>query len=118
VAPSALGAAATDPSRARDRLSARYAIALGARLVGEIGALLRRSEETRTQPTTLAIDAEIRFASPDDRARFAQELTEAVTSLVGRYHDEAAPEGRAHRLLVAVHEVPEHAEQAHSEEAR
>jgi hypothetical protein len=104
---SALGAAAADPSRARDRLSARYAIALGARLVGEVGALVRRSEETRTHPSTLAIDVEIRFASPGDRARFAQELTAAVTTLAARYHDEAAPEGRAHRLVVAAHPIPE-----------
>jgi DNA-binding transcriptional ArsR family regulator len=107
VSPAALGAAATDPARARDRLSARYAIALGARLVGEIGALLRRSEEAQTRPSTLAIDAEIRFASPSDRAGFAHELAEAVTALVARYHDEAAPGGRAHRLVVAAHPIPE-----------
>jgi DNA-binding transcriptional ArsR family regulator len=117
VAPSALGAAAADPSRARDRLSARYAIALGARLVGEIGTLVRRSEETRTHPSTLAIDAEIRFAAPSDRARFAQELTEAITALAARYHDAVAPEGRVHRLVVAAHPIPEPSEPFEPQEA-
>ena len=44
-----------------------------------------------------------RFASAADRAAFAEELAAAVTSLVGKYHDEAAPRGRDHRVIVAVH---------------
>jgi hypothetical protein len=46
------------------------------------------------------MDAEIRFASAADRAAFADELTEAVTQLVSRYH---AAEGREHRVVVALH---------------
>jgi DNA-binding transcriptional ArsR family regulator len=107
VAPAALGAAASDPARAHDRLSARYAIALAARIVGEVAELVRRADATSTHPATLAIDAEIRFASPADRARFAEELTAAVTGIVARYHDEAAPVGRPHRLVVAAHPIPE-----------
>ncbi|MET1075213.1 MAG: ArsR family transcriptional regulator, partial [Umezawaea sp.] len=34
---------------------------------------------------------------------FAEELAGAVTSLVAKYHDEAAAGGRAHRIVVAVH---------------
>jgi hypothetical protein len=49
------------------------------------------------------MDGEIRFASAADRAAFAEELAVAVTSLVGKYHDEAAPRGRDHRIVVAVH---------------
>ena len=26
-----------------------------------------------------------------------------MTSLIGRYHDDAAPRGRMHRVLVAIH---------------
>jgi hypothetical protein len=29
-----------------------------------------------------------------------------VTALVSRYHDESAPEGRPHRLVVAAHPLP------------
>lgn len=45
----------------------------------------------------------MRFASAGDRAAFAEELANAVASLVGKYHDEAAEDGRDHRLVVAVH---------------
>ena len=106
VAPTALGAAASDPARARDRLSARYLLALAARIIGEVGELLHHADAARTQPATLAIDTEIRFATPGDRTRFAEELTAAVTALAARYHDGAAPGGRPHRLVVAAHPIP------------
>ena len=49
------------------------------------------------------MDGEIRFASAADRAAFAEELADAVTWLVGKYHDESATGGRDHRVIVAVH---------------
>jgi predicted ArsR family transcriptional regulator len=106
VSPGALGAAATDPARAADRLSARYLIALAARIVREVGALARRAEQQDKRLATLALDTEVRFRSADDRAAFTEELAAAVTSLVARYHDAAAPAGRPHRLVVAAHPLP------------
>ena len=44
VSPGALGPVAVDPSREADRLSASYLIALGARVVREVGDLVRRAE--------------------------------------------------------------------------
>src|SRR5262247_1669843 len=44
VSPAALGEAAGDPERSLDRLSARYLVALAARIVREIGDLVRRAE--------------------------------------------------------------------------
>jgi len=41
VSPSALGPVAVDPGREVDRLSASYLIALGARIVREVGNLVR-----------------------------------------------------------------------------
>jgi hypothetical protein len=52
---------------------------------------------------TFAIDSEIRFASAADRAEFARELSGTVKDLAARYHDECAPGGREHRLVVALH---------------
>src|SRR5262249_8732106 len=98
VSPVALGKAATDPSRALDRLSARYLVALAARIVREIGDLVRHAERAGKSLPPLAIDAEVRFRSPAERAAFTDELTHAVTSLVARYHDASAPGGRSHRL--------------------
>jgi DNA-binding transcriptional ArsR family regulator len=106
VSPGALGEAANDPARASDRLSARYLIALAARIVREVGALTRRADKQGKRLATLALDTEIRFRSAADRAAFTDDLTAAVTTLVSRYHDESAPGGRRHRLVVAAHPLP------------
>ena len=103
VAPDALGASAADPRRVGDRLSARYLLALAARLLREIGALLRRAEAGEGRLATLAIDTEIGFASAEDRACFAEELTRAVAALSARFHHD---DGRPHRLVVAAHPIP------------
>jgi DNA-binding transcriptional ArsR family regulator len=105
VSPSALGAAA-DPNREVDRLSASYLIALGARVVREVSDLMRRAKEAGKGLATLAVDTEVRFRSAADRAGFSQELTEAITELVSKYHDESAPGGRAHRLVLVAHPLP------------
>jgi DNA-binding transcriptional ArsR family regulator len=106
VSPAALGAAAADPARTADRLSAQYLIALAARVVREVGALARRADAEDKRLATLALDAEIRFRSAADRAAFTRDLAEAVTTLVSRYHDES---GRRHRVIVGAHALPEEA---------
>jgi DNA-binding transcriptional ArsR family regulator len=106
VSPGALGPVAADPSREVDRLSASYLIALGARVVREVGDLVRRARDTGKRLATLAVDTEVRFRSATDRAAFSQELAEAVAKLVAKYHDESAPGGRAHRLVVVAHPLP------------
>ncbi len=105
VSPTTLGPAAADPSRT-DRLSTRYLIALAARLIREVAELARGAERTGRPLATLSIDTDIRFASAADRAQFTEELTRAVTRLAARYHDEHAPGGRWHRLVVAAHPRP------------
>jgi hypothetical protein len=112
VSPRAMGPAATDPDRRVDPLSAGYLIALAARVVREVGDLLRRSREANQHLPTLSVDAEIRFRSPAERAAFTNELTRAVAGLVSRYHDETAPGGRAHRLVVVAHPLPRDARES------
>jgi DNA-binding transcriptional ArsR family regulator len=107
VSPSALGPIAVDPDREVDRLSANYLIALGARLVREVGGLVRRATESGKRLATLSIDTEVHFRSATDRAAFTNELTEAVAQLVSKYHDASAPGGRAHRLVVVAHPLPQ-----------
>ena len=106
VSPSALGPIAVDPNREVDRLAASYLIALGARIVREVGDLVRRATEADKRLATLAVDTEVRFRSPTERAAFSGELAEAIAKLVSKYHDESAPGGRAHRLVVVAHPLP------------
>lgn len=110
VSPSALGPVAVDPHREVDRLSASYLIALGARIIREVGGLVHRSNEAGKRLATLAVDTEVRFRSAADRAAFSHELTDAITKLVSKYHDESAPGGRAHRLVVVAHPLPHKSE--------
>jgi DNA-binding transcriptional ArsR family regulator len=103
ISPTALAEVAPDPDRAPDQASARWMLALAARLVREVGELITRSGAARKPVATFAIDTEIRFASAADRAEFARELGDAVSDLVAKYHDQQAEGGREHRLVVAVH---------------
>lgn len=106
VSPDALGPVAADPARGMDRLSASYLIALAARMVREVGQLVRKSEELNKRLATLSIDTEVRFRSAEDRAAFSAELTAAIAALVSRYHDESAPGGRRHRLMIGAYPTP------------
>lgn len=106
VSPRALGPAGESPGRDADRLSARYLIALGARVIREVADLVGRANDTGKRLATLSVDAEVRFRSAADRAAFSHELTEAVAKLVSKYHDASAPGGRVHRLVVVAHPAP------------
>jgi DNA-binding transcriptional ArsR family regulator len=100
ISPAALAAVAPDPARAPDRLSARWLLAVAARLVRDVGSLITGADRARQRVATFALDGEIRFATAADRAAFAAELTAAVTGLIGKYHGDT---GRKHRLVIAVH---------------
>ncbi|HMP77928.1 MAG TPA: helix-turn-helix domain-containing protein [Pirellulaceae bacterium] len=110
VSPSALGPVAADPNRESDRLSASYLIALGARVVREVGDLIRRAKETGKRLATLAVDTEVRFRTAAERAAFSSELAEAITKLVSKYHDESVPGGRPHRVVVVAHPLTQKSE--------
>lgn len=106
VSPGALGRSGADPART-DRLSTRYLLAVAARIIAEVGLLHREATERSQRLATLTIDTEIRFASAAERSAFTAELTESITALAARYHDEQAPRGRRHRLIVAAHPLPQ-----------
>jgi DNA-binding transcriptional ArsR family regulator len=103
ISPTTFAAFAPDPDRAPDQLSALWILALAARLVREVGELIARARRAHRPLATFGIDAEVRFASASDRARFAAELADTIDALASRYHDGAAAGGRKHRLIVALH---------------
>jgi DNA-binding transcriptional ArsR family regulator len=102
VAPDVLQGAAADPAEVGDRLSAGYLIAVNARAVSEVGAIVS-SAPTGTRVPTLTVDTVIGFRSPEDRAAFAADLQSAVAELVARYHHD---DGRPHRLNVSSYPRP------------
>lgn len=103
ISPTALAAVQPDPARSPDRLSARWLLAVSARLVRDVGTLITGSARAKKRLATFALDGEVRFASAADRAAFAEELAGFMTHLVAKYHDEQAEGGRPHRVVVALH---------------
>jgi DNA-binding transcriptional ArsR family regulator len=103
ISPTALAAVQPDPDRSPDQLSARWLLAVAARLVRDVAALISGATQARKPVATFALDGAVRFASAADRAAFAEELATAIATLVRKYHDETAVGGREHRLIVAVH---------------
>ncbi len=103
IAPDVLQGAAADPNEVADRLSAAYLIALNARAVSEVGAMVSRSAAGIRVPT-LSVDTVIGFRSPEDRAAFSSDLQAAIAALAATYHHD---DGRPHRLTVSSYPRPE-----------
>src|SRR3984893_17110546 len=76
ISPAALAAVQPDPARSPDRLSARWLLAVAARLVRDVGALITGATQAHQRLATFALDGEVRFATAADRAAFAEELTQ------------------------------------------
>ncbi|MGH7528213.1 MAG: ArsR family transcriptional regulator, partial [Gemmatimonadales bacterium] len=106
ISPEALGALGLTAEMARDRFSSAYLIATAGRAIREIASLEARARREGKRLATLTLDADVRFASAEARAEFAEELAEAVARLATKYHDEQAPEGRLFRVFAAVHPAP------------
>ncbi len=103
VSPEALGALGADPGRVADRQSVAYLVSLAARAIRELAGLTERARREDKRLATLALDAEVRFASAADRVAFAEELTQAVAALAARYHTANAPAGRSFRLMLGAY---------------
>jgi DNA-binding transcriptional ArsR family regulator len=106
ISPEALGALGPTMETAADRLSGAYLIAAAGQAIRDVADLEDRARKEGKRVATLTLEAEVRFANADARARFAEELASAVARLAAKYHDDKAPGGRRFRLLAAVHPVP------------
>ena len=106
ISPEALGALGPSAETAADRLSSAYLVAVAGRTIRDVAALEDRARKEGKRIATLTLETEVRFANAESRARFAEELAEALARVAAKYHDERAPGGRRFRLLAAVHPVP------------
>jgi hypothetical protein len=103
IGPQATGVLGETPAQIRDRFSASYLIASAARIIRELAGLVARARRAGKRVATLTLKSEIRFASAETRAAFAEDLANAVAHLAAKYHDEHAEGGRRFRLLAAVY---------------
>lgn len=103
LAPEMLGAMdATAPAAGTpDKASAAYLLMLATRLQRELSESWRQADAAGTSLPLLSLDTEFGFASAADRARFAQALTTAITTVVADHTTAAdrAKDGR-YRLVL------------------
>jgi DNA-binding transcriptional ArsR family regulator len=86
-----------------DRFSVAYLASTAARMIRELASLCIRARRAGKRVATLTLETEIRFASAESRAAFAEEMTASMARLVAKYHNERAEGGRRFRLLSAVY---------------
>ena len=106
ISPEALGELAPTAELAADRLSSAYLVAAAGRTIREVAELEDKAKREGKRVATLTLEADVRFASAEARARFAEELADAVGRIAARYHDDRASGGRRFRVLAAVHPAP------------
>jgi hypothetical protein len=86
LAPEMLGALdATATTATTDKASAAYLLMLATRLQRELSESWRHADAAGTPLPLLSLDTEFGFASAADRARFAQALTSAITTVVAEH---------------------------------
>ncbi|MGH9315202.1 MAG: ArsR/SmtB family transcription factor [Vicinamibacterales bacterium] len=107
ISPDALGELGPTPEAAADRFSATYLVSAAARTVRDVAALHAGAKRAGKRLSTFTLEADVRFATAEARARFAEELASAVAALAAKYHDERTPRGRRFRVLAAIHPVLE-----------
>lgn len=103
IAPSTLGGVAVDPQTVVDAFSASYLSAVAGRALSDLAALSRAATARRLRVPTMTIEAEVRFATPADQRRFAEDLAKAVARLTAKYHQPEASSGRTFRVFAGGH---------------
>ncbi|MBL0061491.1 MAG: helix-turn-helix transcriptional regulator [bacterium] len=84
--PDILGKLAPTPELEPDKLSASFLFATAAKLLRNLGRVMQIASEQKKKVATLTLSSEISFANADERAKFATEVTEALTRISAKYN--------------------------------
>lgn len=103
ISPAALAELGSEPEIVRDRFSWSYLVSLAARAIRELAVLRRRADKTKQKVATLAIETEVRFASPDALRGFSEELANHIAGLAAKYHDERSDQPRLFRVVLGAY---------------
>jgi DNA-binding transcriptional ArsR family regulator len=107
ISPDAIGALGATTEIANDRFSAEYLLGAAAKTVRDVATMRSSARRAGKRLSTFTLETDVRFATADDRAAFADELASVMAALVAKYHDGKAPRGRRFHLLAVVHPAPE-----------
>jgi DNA-binding transcriptional ArsR family regulator len=112
LSPELLGKLAADPGQVADTLSANYLVGLASKVQSELSRSAELAAAAGKRLATLSINTELRFTSPEQRAKFTEELQHAIVEVAGRHSspfamaDGSAGEGRPFRLVVGCYPIP------------
>ena len=99
IAPKTLGGVAVDARSVADAFSSAYLSAVAGRALNDLAALGRAAAARGKRIPTLTLETDVRFATPADQRRFADELTTTLAALAAKYHHADAPQGRTFRVF-------------------
>ena len=99
IAPKTLGGVAVDTQTVADVFSSAYLSAVAGRALNDLAALGRAAAVRGKRVPTITLETAVRFATPGDQRRFADELTAALTTLAARFHQPDAVQGRTFRVF-------------------
>jgi DNA-binding transcriptional ArsR family regulator len=105
IAPQALGGLGAG-AELPDRFSSSYLVGVAAQTLRDVARLRKEADRAGLRLPTLSLQTEVRFGGPGAQHEFAEELAEAVSRVVAKYHDEHAPEGRTFRLNLVTYPRP------------
>src|SRR5262249_18053247 len=94
IAPQTLGGVAVHTRTVAGAFSSASLAAVAGRALNDLAALGRAAAARGKRVPTLTLETTVRFATPADQRRFADELTTALTTLAAKYHHPRAPQGR------------------------
>lgn len=118
LVPTALGALATPLSgEVRDRFSSAYLVAVCARAIRDLATLRSRAAKAGKRLATLTLQTEIRLASVKDQVAFATDLTNAISQVVAKHHNENVPSGRRFQLFLGSYPIITKTEEEAAREA-
>jgi len=112
LSPELLGRMGLAREQAEDVFSAAYLLGMMAVAQAELARASREAAAQRKRLTTLSVSAELRFASAEQRAKFATELRRSVIEVIARYAsphtmaDGSAGAGRPYRLILGCYPIP------------
>jgi len=99
IAPKTLGGVAVDARTVGDAFSSAYLSAVAGRALNDLAALGRAAAARGKRVPTLTLETDVRFATPADQRRFADELTTMFAALAAKYHHPDAAQGRTFRVF-------------------
>ena len=116
--PAIMGSSDVDPDTFRDRFSAAYLLALAARTIRELAALVGGARREKKRLATFSLQTEVALARPSDMRSFAADVAAAIADVVARHHDENATGARRFRLVLGSYPAPpdQSNEETHADE--